>query len=176
MKDEQVFIVPYDPSWPEKFLKEKELIESTIGVFIIGGIHHVGNTAIPGLSAKPIIDILVGVETLEKSRPCIKILEKINYLYAPYKEEYEHWFCKPSPEHREFHLHLMPAISPEFKAKIAFRDWLRDYSGDRDEYEKLKTELAEKFRDDREAYTKAKTDFVKKIISKSLGPDFKFEV
>lgn len=176
MKDQAIFLVPYNPSWPQKFEREKSLIEETIREYITGGIHHVGSTAIPGLSAKPIIDILVGVETLDSSRPCIDILQKINYMYAPYKIEYEHWFCKPNPEHRKFHLHLMPADSPEFKAKIAFRDWLRDYSGDREEYEKLKIGLAKKFKNDREAYTQAKTDFVKKILAKSLGPDFKFEV
>ena len=124
MAEESIFLVSYDPSWPEKFQKEKKLLEETMGGYITGGIHHVGSTAIPGLSAKPIIDILVGVESLEKSRPCIKILEKINYCYYPYKEKYEHWFCKPSPEHRTHHLHLMVTDSPEFQAKIAFRDYL----------------------------------------------------
>lgn len=176
MKDQPIFLFPYDSSWPEKFEKEKQLIDETIGEYITGGIHHVGSTAIPGLSAKPIIDILVGVESLEESKPCIEILKKIDYMHAPYKVQYEHWFCKPNPENREFHLHLMPANSPEFKAKIAFRDWLRDYSGDREEYEKLKQDLAKKYENDREAYTKAKTEFVKKIIAKSLGPDFKFEL
>lgn len=175
MQEEKIFLVPYDPSWPAKFLKEKELIGKTIGGYITGEIHHVGSTAIPGLSAKPIVDILVGVESLTKSRPCIKILEKINYVYYPYKEEYEHWFCKPSPQHREFHLHLMPADSPEFKAKIAFRDYLIAYPEEKQRYEDLKLGLVKRFENDREAYTQAKTDFVKEIVTKALGSDFKFE-
>ena len=117
----------------------------------------------------------MGVESLEKSRPCIKILEKINYCYYPYKEKYEHWFCKPSPEHRTHHLHLMVTGSPEFKAKIAFRDYLISHPEEIQKYESLKKKLAEKFDNDREAYTQAKTDFVKEIIKKALGPDFKFE-
>lgn len=176
MKDQSIYLVPYDSSWPEKFQKEKELIEKTIREYITGGIHHVGSTAIPGLSAKPIIDILVGVESLEKSRPCIKILEKINYCYYPYKEKYEHWFCKPSSEHRTHHLHLMVRDSPEFKAKIAFRDYLISQSETVTEYEVLKRDLAKKFKNDREGYTEAKTDFVKEIVRKALGPDFKFEI
>ncbi len=100
MKDQPIFLFPYDSSWPEKFEKEKQLIDETIGEYITGGIHHVGSTAIPGLSAKPIIDILVGVESLEESKPCIEILKKIDYMHAPYKVQYEHWFCKPNPENR----------------------------------------------------------------------------
>jgi GrpB-like predicted nucleotidyltransferase (UPF0157 family) len=175
MTEESIFLVPYNPLWPEKFQKEKKLIEETIGDYIAGGIHHVGSTAIPGLSAKPVIDILVGVESLDKSRPCIKILEKIHYVYFPYKEKYEHWFCKPSPEHREFHLHIMPADSAEFKAKIAFRDYLISHPEEKNRYESLKKELVGKFRNDREAYTDAKTDFVKKVVTKALGSNFKFE-
>lgn len=175
MVEEQIFIVPYDPTWPDKFKKEKKSLEQTIGDFITGGIHHVGSTAIPGFSAKPVIDILVGVESLEKSRPCIKILEKIHYVYFPYKEKYEHWFCKPSPEYRTHHLHLMPANLPEFSAKLAFRDYLLKHPKEVQKYESLKKELAKKFKNDREAYTEAKTDFVKEIVAKALGQDFKFE-
>lgn len=175
MTDQEIFLVPYDPNWPTKFQKEKELLEKTLGKYITGGIYHVGSTSIPGISAKPIIDILIGVESLEKSRPSIDILKDIAYLYAPYKTEYEHWFCKPSPERREFHLHLMPSNSPEFKAKIAFRDYLIDHPEESKKYEALKVKLAREFTEDREAYTQAKTEFVKEIVAKALGRGFKFE-
>lgn len=175
MVEEAIFIVPYDPTWPEKFEKEKKLIDQTIGQYITGGIHHIGSTSIEGLSAKPVIDILVGVESLDKSRPAIKLLEKIGYCYFPYKPQYEHWFCKPSPEHRTHHLHLMHTNSPEYKAPIAFRNYLRSHPKERQEYEDLKLNLAKKHRHDREAYTDAKLEFVKKIVKKALGTDFKFE-
>lgn len=175
MADEPVVIVPYDSQWPEKFEEEKKLIQETIGKYITGEINHVGSTAIPGLSAKPIIDIMVGVESLEASKPAIALLEKINYCYYPYKAQFMHWFCKPSPEHRTHHLHLIPTASPEYKAKIAFRDYLRANPQVRQAYEDLKTKKAEQFRNDREAYTQAKTDFVKRSVREVLGQDFTFE-
>lgn len=175
MAQEAIFLVPYDSNWPEKFEKEKKLIEQTIKQYIAGGIHHIGSTAIEGLSAKPVIDILVGVKSLEKSRSAIELLEKIGYCYFPYKPQYEHWFCKPSPEHRTHHLHLMPTNSPEYKAAIAFRDCLRSHPKEKREYEKLKVNLAKKHTYDREAYTDAKFEFVRKIVKKALGNNFKFE-
>lgn len=168
MVEEQIFLVPYDPTWPLKFEEEKKLIETTIGDFIIGRVHHIGSTSIPGLSAKPVIDILVGVESLEKSSPCIETLSQIQYCYFPYKADQEHWFCKPSPEHRTHHLHLIPTTHPEFIAKLAFRDYLINHEDARNEYDKLKTKLAGEFRNDREAYTEAKKKFVDEIVAQAL--------
>lgn len=167
-KDEAVTLVSYDPTWPDKFEKEKKLIEQTIGSYCTGGIYHIGSTAIPGLSAKPIIDILVGVTSLEKSQPCIDLLAQIQYQYFPYKADREHWFCKPSSYHRTHHLHLIATTHPEFKAKLVFRDYLISHQKEKEEYEKLKKKLAAHFRNDREAYTKAKAIFVQKIVAKAL--------
>lgn len=63
LKDEEIIIVPYDPSWQDKFIKEKESLEQIIGSYATGGIHHIGSTSILGLAAKPVIDIMVGVES-----------------------------------------------------------------------------------------------------------------
>ncbi len=163
IKDEEVHIVSYDPNWIKKFNEEKELIEKTIDSFITGGVHHVGSTSVPRLSAKPIIDIMVGVESLEKAKPCIESLSKIDYCYYPYKPELMHWFCKPSPEYRTHHLYLIETSNPEFKARLAFRDYLISHPEKAKEYEELKLKLADEFKDDREAYTQAKTDFIKEI-------------
>lgn len=167
-KNEPVVLVPYDQSWVEKFEREKELLTSVIGSSASGGIHHIGSTSIPGISAKPIIDILVGVDSLESSRPCIELLSKFDYQYFPYKADSEHWFCKPSPERRTHHLHLIPTTHPDFKARIAFRNYLRENKEYRDLYQTLKTKLADQYRDDREAYTQAKASFVKDVVSKAL--------
>lgn len=168
MSDEAVVIVPYDASWPSKFEKEKDLLQKALGSWVTGGIHHIGSTAIEGLSAKPIIDILVGVESLEASRPCIEILKQYNYQYFPYKAESEHWFCKPSPEHRTHHLHIIATSHPDFKARLAFRDYLRSHVEERNAYEHLKLELAKQYRNDREAYTQAKALFVSEIVKRAL--------
>ncbi len=165
LQDQSIHLVPYNSSWPEKFEQEKKLLEATIGPWITGGITHVGSTAIPGLAAKPIIDIMVGVEDLEKTRLCIDLLKKIAYQYFPYRTEIMHWFCKPTPEHRTHHLYFIPTSHPEYNARLAFRDYLRSHTQEREAYEALKKTLAETFKNDREAYTKAKTQFVKDIVA-----------
>lgn len=164
-----MYLAEYDPTWPAKFETEKKLIETTISSWISQGIHHVGSTAIPGLMAKPIIDIMVGVRSLEESRPCIELLEKLGYCYFPYKTDIMHWFCKPSPEHRTHHLYLIEPSNPEWNARLAFRDYLRENEAVRQEYQELKIELAKEFENDREAYTKAKTSFVKETTAKALS-------
>src|ERR1044072_5186805 len=131
----------------------------SIGPWIEGGIHHVGSTAVPGLDAKPVIDILVGVEGLDSSRPCIEPLAELDYLYAPYLVEQMHWFCKPDPSRRTHHLHLIPAGSTRFRDELAFRDRLRADSEVAAEYAELKHQLGARFENDREAYTDAKASF-----------------
>lgn len=162
--DEPIRLVPYDPSWPDRFAVELALLGDSIGDWTTGGIHHVGSTAVPGLDAKPVIDILVGVESLEASRACFDPLARLDYLYAPYRTEEMHWFCKPHPSRRTHHLHLVPTASSRFRDELAFRDLLRASPETAAEYAALKRDLAERFADDREAYTDAKADFIQRSL------------
>ncbi len=162
--DEPIRLAPYDPSWPRRFAEEQAALEGAIGSWATGGIHHVGSTAVPGLDAKPVIDILIGVGSLEASRACFKPLAKLGYLYAPYRADEMHWFCKPHPSRRTHHLHLVPTDSRRFHDELAFRDRLRATPETAREYAVLKRDLAEQFADDREAYTDAKADFIKRVV------------
>ncbi len=155
-----VHIEAYDAAWPERFATEAGMIGQTIGSLITGGIHHVGSTAVPGLAAKPVIDIMVGVADLALSRPCIELLEPLDYCYFPYLDDVMHWFCKPRPRHRTHHLHLVPTGSPRYLDVLAFRDYLRAHPGARADYETLKRQLADRYPHDREAYTEGKTNLV----------------
>ncbi|MEA2351164.1 MAG: hypothetical protein QOG86_2105 [Thermoleophilaceae bacterium] len=160
-----VRIDPYDPGWPARFGEERALLEGVLDGWITGGIHHAGSTAVPGLAAKPVIDILVGVAGLDRARPCIEPLAGLGYLYAPYRPDEMLWFCKPSPERRTHHLHIVPTGSPRFRAELGFRDHLRAHRLVAADYEALKRELAERFPHDREAYTEAKSDFVRGVVA-----------
>jgi GrpB-like predicted nucleotidyltransferase (UPF0157 family) len=120
--DEPIRLVGYDPDWPRQFERERAALGGSIGPWIDGGIHHVGSTAVPGLEAKPIVDILVGVRDLAESRACFGPLAALEYLYAPYLEGEMHWFCKPHPSRRTHHLHLVPTGSGRYRAELAFRD------------------------------------------------------
>ena len=156
--------MPYDPTWPARFEQERAALEDAIGEWIVGGIHHVGSTAVPGLDAKPIIDILAGVRDLEESRACFEPLAQLGYMYAPYLPDEMHWFCKPHPSRRTHHLHLVPTGSNRYRDELAFRDRLRSDPEVAAEYAALKHTLAERHRDDREAYTEAKGAFVRAVL------------
>jgi GrpB-like predicted nucleotidyltransferase (UPF0157 family)/ribosomal protein S18 acetylase RimI-like enzyme len=162
--DEPIQLVPYDPSWPHRFDQERDALDAALGAWATGGIHHVGSTAVPGLDAKPIIDILVGVDGLGESRACFEPLAELSYLYAPYRADEMHWFCKPHPSRRTHHLHLVPTDSARFLDELAFRDRLRASPEVALEYAALKRDLAERFAGDREAYTDAKADFIGRIV------------
>jgi len=157
--------VPYDPSWPERFEAERALLADAIGPWVAGGIHHVGSTAVPGLAAKPVIDILVEVADLAASRGCFGRLAHLGYLYAPYRAEEMHWLCKPDPSLRTHHLHLVPVGSKRARDELAFRDLLRGDPATAGEYGALKRDLAGRFELDREAYTEAKGEFVRAALS-----------
>lgn len=159
--DEPIQIASYDPSWPLRFEEEQADLAEAIGEWVVGGIHHVGSTAVPGLAAKPIIDILAGVRDLDESRACFEPLADLDYLYAPYLAETMHWFCKPHPSRRTHHLHLIPVGSKRYADELAFRDRLRADPDLAAEYVALKRDLARRFARDREAYTNAKSDFVR---------------
>lgn len=162
--EEPIRIVPYDESWPERFEAERAVLARFIRPWVSGAIHHVGSTAVPGLAAKPIIDILVGVVSLESSRGAFGPLARLGYLYAPYRSDEMHWFCKPHPSRRTHHLRLVPAGSRRFRDELAFRDRLRADATLAAEYAALKHELAARFEHDREAYTDAKAGFIRQAL------------
>ena len=167
-QDEPVTVVAYDPAWPDRFLAEAAALESAIGPWVTGGIHHVGSTAVPGLKAKPVIDILVGVASLGDAEPCIELLAPLDYVHAPYRSDVMHWFCKPGPARRTHHLHLVPTGSARYVEELAFRDHLRAHPVDARAYERLKQELATRFRGDREGYTEGKADFVRALTDRAV--------
>jgi GrpB-like predicted nucleotidyltransferase (UPF0157 family) len=168
-EDARVEIVPYDPAWPLRFTEERALLECALAPWLAGAIEHVGSTAVPGLDAKPVIDIMAGVESLAASRDAIAAAERCGYLYAPYRADVMHWFCKPSPACRTHHLHLVPFESDLWRERIAFRDYLRRHADVAREYAALKRELAARYRFDREAYTESKGPFVMRITALALG-------
>jgi GrpB-like predicted nucleotidyltransferase (UPF0157 family) len=128
----------------------------------------VGSTAVPGLVAKPVIDIMVAVASLAASRPAISALADIGYVYVPYRAEVMHWFCKPSPSFRTHHLHLVPFGSRLWVERLAFRDHLRRDAAVAAEYAELKRRLAQRYEFDREAYTDAKEPFIRRVLSLAM--------
>ncbi|HXQ09774.1 MAG TPA: GrpB family protein [Caulobacteraceae bacterium] len=163
-----VVIAPYDSAWPVMFEAERDLLTPVLARWAAGPIEHIGSTAVPGLPAKPVIDIMAGVGDLASSRPAIEALKPLSYCWFDYKGDVMHWFCKPSDQARTHHLHLVPFESRLWHERLAFRDALRADAATRAAYRDLKLRLAADHRDDREAYTEAKTDFVQSVLTAKL--------
>jgi GrpB-like predicted nucleotidyltransferase (UPF0157 family) len=164
-----IHIVPYDEGWPAQFEVERDLLRRILQPWLIGPVEHVGSTAVRGLPAKPVIDIMAGIGGLEESRASFADLHAAGYQYAPYRTEVMHWFCKPHFSHRTHHLHLVPYDSALWTERLAFRDYLRSNAMVAAEYAELKARLAEAHRNDREAYTEAKGPFVARVVRTALG-------
>jgi len=167
LAEDSIIIKPYNPEWVKMFEQEKQFLHEIVALWLVGTIEHVGSTSVIGLSAKPVIDIMVGVESLSVSEPAIKQLQNNGYCYYPYKADVMHWFCKPSPDIRTHHLHLIPFQSPLWHERIQFRDQLRSHPEIAREYKELKIKLSKKYRNDRELYTQSKGEFVRKVLSMS---------
>lgn len=165
-RDAPIEIVDYDPAWPLRFAEECAALRRAIGDVIIAGPEHVGSTSVPGLAAKPIIDIAVGVADLHVARGCFPALAQLGY--RRWEDEpggWRHWFLKPSPGRRTHHLQLLQPTHPRWTATLAFRDRLRASAEAREAYVALKQRLAREFRHDREAYTRGKADFVASTVA-----------
>lgn len=167
MTDAPIKIAHYDPRWAEAFQFERQVLWQALGQWLVGMPEHIGSTAVPGLAAKPIIDIMAPVQSLEESRPAIPAAAALRYVYFPYQAEVMHWFCKPSPSVRTHHLHLVPFGSLLWNERLAFRDALRADDNLCAQYQILKLELAATFRHDRESYTEAKSPFIRRVLERA---------
>uniref|UniRef100_A0ABS3MSZ6 GrpB family protein n=1 Tax=Bradyrhizobium quebecense TaxID=2748629 RepID=A0ABS3MSZ6_9BRAD len=165
-----IVVSDYDPNWPALFAQERKRIEQALGAFALA-IEHVGSTAVPGLPSKPIIDLLVGVRSLEEARQrCINPLEALGYVYMP---EYASWipgelfFRKGPPGPWTHHLHMMEQSHPNWDARLVFRDYLRAHGEAARAYADIKRALAASSKDDIEAYRTGKDGFVRETTAKA---------
>ncbi len=161
----------HDPRWPAIYAREKDRILKVIADKIVA-IEHVGSTAVPGLGAKPIIDILVGVTRLSDAKKCIAPLKSIGYEYVPeYEKEIpERRYFRKGPEgvpNRHFHLHMVEQNGSFWRRHLLFRDYLRSHQDVAQQYCKSKRELSKRYASDREAYTEAKTSFIESVIAQA---------
>jgi GrpB-like predicted nucleotidyltransferase (UPF0157 family) len=153
-----VEIVEYDSAWPARFAAERKRIEP-----LLAGteLHHFGSTAVPGLAAKPVIDMIALVDDLDAHIAALttdrgyQFPEAFNATLA-----HRRFLCYPSASVRTYHLHLVDEPE-ELERRLRFRDRLRADAALASEYARLKRTLATRHRDDREAYTEAKGEFIR---------------
>ena len=155
----------YDKRWKEEYKKEKELLEMVLGDKIIE-IHHVGSTSVDGLSAKPIIDILIVIEDLSLIFEIEKILNKYEYTnMGQHDINDQYFFAKGSDDARTHYIHFTIPNSDTYYNLIYFKRYLLEHLEYMKKYMKLKEELALKYKNERKKYTMAKKDFIREVIS-----------
>ncbi len=161
-----VTLVPYDLRWPQHFERVRHELR-TLGRDVLA-VHHVGSTAVPGLCAKPLFNVLVSVADLELARTLIPQLERLGYEFRPNHDlEDRLFFRRRAGGLRTHHLSLSEPSSPHHVATLAFRDALRADAKLARSYAELKMRLARRFPNDRESYILGKTEFVLEVLAKA---------
>ena len=162
LKQGQVKLEKYSQDWPAQYAREAAGVTRALGDRVLE-IQHIGSTAVPGMDAKPIVDIALRIASLTDIPACTEALGKIGYEY---KGEYglpgRHFFTKGNPT--QFHLHIVEEGSDHWRVWVKFRDVLRTDEKIRGEYNDLKRAMARKFASNRDAYTAAKNPFISRIL------------
>lgn len=171
LQREEIEIAAYDSSWPRKFLEEKAWLLQHLPSDLVYRVEHIGSTAIPGMAAKPIVDLLVGVRCLEQvKKRIVPVMEAAGYeyLWRPTAGNegppWYAWFIKRGTNgRRTHHIHMVERDFREHWNRLEFRDFLIDDADAADRYATLKFELARKFPNDRAKYTAGKAAFIDEI-------------
>ena len=167
--NEAVEITAYSPMWPAVFDIERERLLEIFGADAVV-IEHIGSTAVPGLSAKPIIDVMLGVPVLDIVERAMPQLAADGYRYVPELEKSvpdRRYFVKPDGQPGHFNLHAVVMGSPFWRDRLAFRDALRSDSGLAEEYLRLKKRLASRTTGDRGPQADAKTNFIRSVVDRT---------
>lgn len=162
--EDPILVVDYDANWPIQYEQEKIQILNALDN-TVADIQHIGSTSVPGLAAKPVIDILLGLKQVPLSKAQISSLE-IRYLYCgELGIPGRHYFRKGMP--RTHQIHLVEVDSEFWKRHILFRDFLKANPDAAQQYEALKRKSAVEFRYDRERYTDSKTPLIEQLLVKA---------
>lgn len=169
--DDRVIVAPADPAWAVRYRIEAQLLRVILSE-LDPGVEHIGSTAVPGLAAKPVIDLLIGVPGLERFAPYAHRLAAYGYEYDPDQERVvpdRRFFKRVVAGVRTHHLHVVERNGPLWQRYLGFRDALRADTALAHRYAQLKLTLAERYPEDREAYTAGKTSFVQGVLAARTG-------
>jgi GrpB-like predicted nucleotidyltransferase (UPF0157 family) len=162
LDDDEVLLLPHQESWSTEFEKEKARLIADLEGRVVT-IEHVGSTAIPGLTAKPIIDLLAGLTDLSEVDECVEPLRILGYRYlGEYGLPGRHFFRRGKPT--RFHLHVVEIGSELWNRDLLFRDYLRASTDALERYRSGKKALAGRFSGDRQAYQEGKTSLIAELL------------
>lgn len=165
LKRGQVKLEPHTRRWATQYLSEEKVLKACLNPTDFVAIQHVGSTAIKGISAKPIVDMVLGVKSLEDAKELVPQLESCGYEYKSEDTVPNRlFFAKGEDLNCTFYLHIAEVESDYYKDKLLFRDYLNKNLDKAKQYDNLKRKLAVKHAEDRSSYTEAKTDFITDTI------------
>ena len=165
--DEEIQLTAYEAGWPAAFAAERDRLLATFASQLLR-VEHFGSTAVPGMPAKPIVDILAGVASMQVADALFEPILAAGYTTSRAYNAMladRRWFMRSSEGRRTHHLHVVVADGNVWTERLAFRDALRASADLAQHYADLKRELAARFRCDREAYTQAKSAFVASVLA-----------
>ena len=166
--DPAVRIVDHDPAWAALARQEIDRVRGALGP-LVERLEHIGSTAVPGLGAKPILDLQLSVAALEPRRPHAEPLERLGYRHFPDAGSPRyHFFARPPQRPRSHHLHVCESGSRHELRHLAVRDYLRAHPAEAARYEQLKRELVARRPRDRLAYIAGKDRYVAELEARAL--------
>jgi GrpB-like predicted nucleotidyltransferase (UPF0157 family) len=161
-----VVVVPYDPEWPGFFRALGTSLREALGAVALR-IDHIGSTAVPGLAAKPVIDVQISVTSLERLDEYRLPLEQLGFVYRADNPERTKRYFREMPGQRRTHIHVRRAGSWAEQFALLFRDYMRAHPEEAQAYAELKERLAAAYRHDRQGYTEAKGPFIWEVMRRA---------
>ena len=173
-------IVPYDTDWPRAFRVERDRITAALGPLALR-IDHNGSTSVPGLAAKPIIDIQISVKRLHPIQAYAPILARLEYVHVPHPDDaFCPFFHRPAAWPHTYHVHVVEGNGDEERRTLAFRDYLGEHSDEARAYEQLKRRLAPQYSatdpSSRQRYADAKTEFINYVLERAFAAGYPREL
>lgn len=166
-----ITLAPYDPTWPAQFHELAAAIRSACHPYVTH-VHHIGSTSVPGLPAKPIIDLMPQLASFEAGEAIVEPMRQLGFeAFGEYGIPRRHYFHRRGATQPDANVHCFAHGEGQWHWHLAFRDHLRTHAADRDRYFQLKTELAARHPHDVEAYADAKSEFIRAILSRYLHVD-----
>ncbi|MDI3234235.1 GrpB family protein [Exiguobacterium antarcticum] len=163
----QVIVIPYQTSWADEFEQEAVRLRTVFGERLLA-VHHIGSTSVPGLSAKPILDILPVVDSLDGIEAFDAALEAIGYEAKGEFGMRGRRYYRKGGDNRTHHVHLYAVGNPEIARHVVFRDYLREHPQEVEAYSEIKEQLANQYPEDIDAYIVGKDTFVKEMEQRAL--------
>jgi GrpB-like predicted nucleotidyltransferase (UPF0157 family) len=170
VRRDPIVIQPHDPRWAQDFDVQRTALQQVLAGRLVAPVEHIGSTSVPGLPAKPIIDMVAVINDYAAFAPALPELDRIGWVHAPEPgdEDDRKWsVCFPSVEHRTHHLHVVEHGSGSWRDWLLFRDYLRTHVDAAERYATLKRELAAADRNDRPRYRAGKAPLIGELLDQA---------